>query len=238
MTDMLDQWAASVDGRYIDLDSAPAGAEYQCHDLFLSYGYALGMEPGDGHAPGTGYTDQVWRQYPRHRPGLAKLFARRGPESIRRGDVVFWAAYAGVGGLPHVAIALEDARRDSVLCMTQNPQRSHRERLTLTGVLGVLRPIGDDMSAEDRKAINALAKQVAALTKQVAALPARTADAVLDESVPRHGSPAEVAKLGPKTSLRKLVAKGETLLQRDIYHSSRDDQGRTIPLDPDTPKMP
>ena len=137
----LDALAAELDGKFLDLDAAPRQHPWQCHDVFLALVLALGGKLTDGHAPGTEYTDQVWRAYPRHRPNLARLFTRHGPEEIRRGDAVFWSSYAGAGGLPHVAIALEDARANDVLCLTQNPDRVRRARLTRTGVLGVLRPI-------------------------------------------------------------------------------------------------
>ncbi|KKI19672.1 MULTISPECIES: hypothetical protein [unclassified Leucobacter] len=135
----LDRWAASIDGRLLDLDAAPRQQPYQCHDVWLSYLYALEGRPGDGYAPGTGFTDQVWRQFPvtEH---VGSLFTRHDGKTIRRGDVVFWAAYDG-SGLPHVAVALRDAGQYSVYCLTQNPGAVHREHLTRRGVLGVLRPI-------------------------------------------------------------------------------------------------
>ncbi|GAA1790968.1 hypothetical protein [Leucobacter iarius] len=141
MTFNLDAWADGIDGRLLDLDAAPAQQPAQCHDVWLSYLYALGGKPGDGHAPGAaGWTSEVWKQYPTHRPNLAKLFTRHGPSGIRRGDVVFWSAYDGAG-LPHVAVALADAGPTTVECLTQNPGPVHREHLSRRGVLGVLRPI-------------------------------------------------------------------------------------------------
>lgn len=135
----LDRWADSIDGRWLDLDAAPAGAPYQCHDVWLSYLYEHGGRPGDGYAPGTGYTDQVWRQFP-VTERVGRLFTKHGPDTIKRGDVVFWSAYDG-SGLPHVAVALADAGQYTVYCLTQNPGRVRREYLTRRGVLGVLRPI-------------------------------------------------------------------------------------------------
>lgn len=137
----LTKWADSIDGKYLDLDAAPAQQPAQCHDVWLSYLYALGGKPGDGHAPGeAGWTSEVWRQFPTHRPGLARLFTRHDGKTIKAGDVVFWSAYDG-NGLPHVAVALADAGQYSVYCLTQNPGAVHREYLTRRGVLGVLRPI-------------------------------------------------------------------------------------------------
>lgn len=95
----LDAWADSLDGKLLDLDGAPRKAPHQCHDVLLAYIVALGGAISDGHAPGSEYTDQVWRAYPRHRPNLARIFARYGPEEIKRGDAVFWSRYPGVGGL-------------------------------------------------------------------------------------------------------------------------------------------
>lgn len=134
----LDTWAASVDGVSLDMDYA---FPQECHDVFLSRLVSLGGTISDGHAPGVGYTNAVWHGFPNYRPGLAKLFTRHGPETILRGDIVFWDSYAGVGGLPHVAVALADAPPGSVYAMTQNPGVARRATLTRTGVVGVLRPI-------------------------------------------------------------------------------------------------
>lgn len=152
----LDRWADGIVGKLLDLDNAPRSNPYQCHDVFLSLLYALGGKPGDGHAPGTEYTDQVWRSFPTHRPNLARLFQKLGPSQIRRGDVVFWYSYAGVGGLPHVAVALADATPQTVFCVTQNPGQVKLAHLTRAGVLGVLRPLALFETA--RKADNDMMK--------------------------------------------------------------------------------
>lgn len=203
-SDELDAWADRVDGERLDLDGAFPG---ECHDVFLSYLYELGGAAGDGHAPGIGYTDGVYRQFPSYRPGLARIFTKHGAESIRRGDVVFWAAYGGVGGLPHVAVALAGAANGKVLAVTQNPGPTKVAELSLAGVLGVLRPIhftpnthteGDtDMTPEqDRKltyifdtltAGQAGVKHQGEIHKLLHKMPESTADAVLNRRIPRQG---------------------------------------------------
>lgn len=140
----LDSWTKTVSGKLLDLDGFPPAQPYQCHDVWLSYLIdVLGGPIGDGHAPGSGYTDQVWHGYPQHRPGLAKVLTRHGSrENPRRGDVVFWTRYGPVGGFPHVAVALEAPAPDgTILCVSQNPGRTTTARLSLSGYLGVLRPI-------------------------------------------------------------------------------------------------
>ena len=149
----LNRWYARIAWQTIDVDGAFPG---ECHDVALSWMYYLGVTPGDGHAPGSGYTDQVWRQFPHHRPGLANHFTKHDASEIRRGDIVYWSAYAGVGGLPHTAVATGPASGGYVRAVTQNPDAVHIENLTLDGVLGVLRPIAlqeDIVTPEDIEAI-------------------------------------------------------------------------------------
>uniref|UniRef100_UPI00055F7B61 hypothetical protein n=1 Tax=Leucobacter chironomi TaxID=491918 RepID=UPI00055F7B61 len=89
----LAAWYGPLLGQRIDVDGAFPG---ECHDVGLAWMYALGVQPGDGHAPGTGYTDQVWRQFPFHRPRLADRFLKtHGTGEIGPGSLVYWARYGG-----------------------------------------------------------------------------------------------------------------------------------------------
>ena len=140
----LNAWANSINGKWLDLDYAPKQHLWQCHDVFLSYivqpMFALSV--GDGHAPGTEYTDQVWRNFPTHRPALAQKFTKYSGTAIQAGDIVFWARYGAVGGLPHVAVALSAPDpQGRIYCVTQNPGAVQHAWLSTAGVLGGLRPI-------------------------------------------------------------------------------------------------
>lgn len=164
--DQLEEWANSIRGKWLDLDYAPKQHLWQCHDVFLSYIVdCFGLSVGDGHAPGTEYTDQVWRYFPYHRPALATRFVKLDASSIKRGDIVFWWRYGPVGGLPHVAVALADAGAKGVYCVTQNPGAVKFDTLSLSGVLGVLRPIEneDDMfTDQDRELLRQTADKASA----------------------------------------------------------------------------
>ena len=141
--DALERWVSSVDGKWIDLDYAPKQHIWQCHDILLSYIVSVfGLAVTDGHAPGTEYTDQVWRQFPNHRPRLATVFTKHtGTSGIRAGDVVFWSSYGDVGNLPHVAVALSSIQPNGTfLAVSQNPGHTKKVWLTTAGILGYLRP--------------------------------------------------------------------------------------------------
>lgn len=135
----LSKWAWSVHNKALDVDGAFGT---QCHDVWLSYLYALGGRQGDGHAPGNGYTHNVFLQFGAHRPNLKNLFTKHyGTRGIRRGDVIFWSAYVEGGNLPHVAIALEGVKNGKVRTVTQDPGgRVRFQNLSIRGILGFLRP--------------------------------------------------------------------------------------------------
>lgn len=210
----LNAWYAGIAGQTIDVDGAMPG---ECHDVGLSWMYYLGVTPGDGHAPGTEYTDEVWKQFPNHRPGLAQHFTKHDASEIRRGDLVYWYAYAGVGGLPHVAVATGPAANGVVRCVTQNPREVHIENLTLDGVLGVLRPLaldpnGDnEMTPDQDKKLDEIHAALWRMTKpegMIEKLPARTAKATLNYPIKLHGTKDTMS------SLLRHVGKTETLLRR------------------------
>lgn len=137
----ISRWALRLQGKAIDRDGAPARQPVQCHDVWLDYLYALGGKAPMGFAPGNGYTDQVWRQFPWHN-GLSALFTKHtGTRGIRRGDVIFWSAYVEGGGLPHVAVALDPASGGRVRTVSQDAGKTVQVvYLSTRGVLGYLRP--------------------------------------------------------------------------------------------------
>ncbi|GAA1776845.1 hypothetical protein [Leucobacter iarius] len=135
----VDQWANSVNGKYIDHDGIPAGNIYQCHDLWIDYLMRVaGGTQSMGYAP-SGFTDSVFTNFPVN--GLdAKVTRTSGTSGIRKGDVIFWGYGAANYPYSHVAIALAAPSGGSVLCMSQNPGASQKLTLTLAGALGYLRP--------------------------------------------------------------------------------------------------
>lgn len=134
----VDQWAANVDGRFIDYDGIGVPI-WQCHDLWIDYLIRVaGGTQYMGYAP-TGYTDSVWKQFPVN--GVDAVMTKHSDLSgIQKGDVVFFASGSANYPSSHVAIALAAPSGGSVYCMTQNPGPAHRETLTLAGALGYLRP--------------------------------------------------------------------------------------------------
>lgn len=137
----ISSWALGIRGKSLDLDGAPARNPVQCHDVWLSYLYALGGKPGDGYAPGNGYTHQVWNYFPVTQ-NVGRLFTKHaGVKGIRRGDVIFWLSYVEGGGLPHVAVALDPPKNGRVRVCDQDAGKSVNIRyLSTQGVLGYLRP--------------------------------------------------------------------------------------------------
>ncbi|WP_143469810.1 MULTISPECIES: hypothetical protein [unclassified Leucobacter] len=135
----VDQWANSVNGKYIDHDGFPAGNIYQCHDLWIDYLMRVaGGTQAMGYAP-SGLTDSVFTNFPVN--GLdAKVTRTSGTAGIRKGDVVFWANGSANYPYSHVAVALASPSGGNVLCMSQNPGPAQQLNLTLAGALGYLRP--------------------------------------------------------------------------------------------------
>lgn len=136
----IDEWAASVVGRYIDRDYFPKEQPAQCHDIWLDYlNRVLGGATGLGWAPGEGWTDEVWKQFPA-KSGLENYVTKIGGTNIQKGDVVFFAKGSGSYPLSHVVVAMSPTTGGSVDCITQNPGATKRATITLNGCLGVLRP--------------------------------------------------------------------------------------------------
>lgn len=135
-------WANSVNGSCLDLDGFPPEQPYQCHDVWLSLiTSVLGLKVADGFAPGSGYTDQVWRQFP-VTEALGKKFTKHtGAAGIRRGDVLFWPYGDPNYPWSHVAAALGPVVNGQVLCLTQNPGCTNVATLPVSQLLGYLRPI-------------------------------------------------------------------------------------------------
>lgn len=140
---LFGRWVAAVNGSYIDMDGFPPSAPYQCHDVWLSMlVQVFGERIYSGHAPGAGWTDEVFKQFPRYRPELTKHFRKRtGSAGIRNGVVIFWPY--GDPNFPwsHVAVALEPPRNGYVRCVTQNPGATQIANLPLSRMLGYLEPI-------------------------------------------------------------------------------------------------
>lgn len=137
----ITKWANGIHGKGIDLDGAPARNPIQCHDVWLSYLYALGGKAPMGFAPGNGFTHNVFLSFPWHK-GLSGLFTKHsGTGGIRRGDVIFWSAYREGGGLPHVAVALDPVSGSKVRTVTQDAgKRVEFRYLGTAGIIGYLRP--------------------------------------------------------------------------------------------------
>lgn len=155
----LSQWAASVDGRYIDTDRSFGG---QCWDLAQDYvtrcinpDLTLYTQPAAhaGFAIGTWETvlANTWAG-----EQIRESFdARTGDEIARPGDIIIWHWGQLHYPMSHIAVVLED-RGDYVLCMSQNssparpdlpgysPEASgpaSRQLLPKLGIAGYLRPL-------------------------------------------------------------------------------------------------
>lgn len=142
-------WAAHVNGRWLDLDGYPPQQPYQCHDVLLSLITAVfGLPLSSGHAPGQGWTSEVWLQFPHYRPELQDHFTKHhGPGGIRSGDVLFWGVGDPEYPYSHIAVALGPVSGDLVKCVTQNPGHTSIAWLSVSLLLGYLRPRIDAMPA-------------------------------------------------------------------------------------------
>lgn len=196
----LADWEADITGRWVDRDAAPVHHVWQCHDVWLDYLYeVIGGKPGDGHAPGhEGYTYEVWAQFPRHRPALAKLFTKHsGAVGLRAGDVAFWAPGSRNHPASHVVVALAPVDNVGMLkCVSQNPGPAVTTKLPAYQIAGYLRPItnpGEEPMTEAE--MNKLAKKIT--------------DAILDAPVKRTGTDKDGKPRTGTTSLRKNLASDE-----------------------------
>lgn len=137
----ISKWANSLKGKALDLDGAPRANPVQCHDVWLSYLYALGGEAPMGFAPGNGYTHNVFTSFP-YDKRLENIFTKHnGIRGLRRGDVLFWSAYREGGGLPHVAVVLDPPSGGKVRVVSQDAgKRVEVTHLYTSGAIGYLRP--------------------------------------------------------------------------------------------------
>lgn len=121
-----DRWAASVNGRSIDMDGA-FGA--QCVDVAISFNRNVVGGPG---ISGNG---KDWYG----NGGRSGAYTQIGASArAQKGDIACWGAAMG-GGYGHVAVVLED-RGGSVLTMSQNPGPTRQLVITKSGLQGYLRP--------------------------------------------------------------------------------------------------
>lgn len=136
-------WSQSIRYKYLDLDGFPPSHPWQCHDVLLSYLMViLGLPIWHGHAPGQGWTSEVWLQFPRYRPELAKHFVkRRGSAGIKRGDILFWAFGDPNYPYSHIAVALGPMVNGWIPCVSQNPGPVQWVNLAVSNILGYLEPI-------------------------------------------------------------------------------------------------
>lgn len=151
-------WKKAVDGVYLDLDGFPPEQPYQCHDVWLSYiTYIFGLTIRDGYAPGSGYTDQVFKQFPFTKALDTHFNKHVGVGGVKAGDVLFWAYGDPVYPYSHVAIALGPAKNGYILTMTQNPGKTRIESLPISNLLGYLRP--DVVDTPKKKETIVISKQ-------------------------------------------------------------------------------
>ncbi|WNM67265.1 minor tail protein [Arthrobacter phage Wyborn] len=120
------RWAASVNGRSLDLDG---GFGAQCVDVAISFnrevvgGPAIGGNGRDWYANG----------------GRSGAYTQVSASSrAAKGDIACWGPAMG-GGYGHVAVVLED-RGGSLLTMSQNPGPTRQLVLSKNGLQGYLRP--------------------------------------------------------------------------------------------------
>jgi hypothetical protein len=158
MTISLNEWAASVEGRYKDVDGSWGG---QCWDLVQDYlwkcvqaGLALHTRPA-AHA---GWALGVWEvalgSSAQGKQLRAALDPRTGDERAQPGDIIVWGLTPGLYPASHIAVVLED-RGTHVWAMSQNSSKARpdlpgysnqasgpaiRQLLPKTGIAGYLRP--------------------------------------------------------------------------------------------------
>ncbi|MFT4294645.1 MAG: CHAP domain-containing protein [Micropruina sp.] len=136
----LDQFVATYDGKYLDVDGVPAGNPYQCVDVFKQYDRRV--IGGDGPPTGgDGGAHEYWDSFTSN---LASRYLKIDrSQSAVRGDVAVWARnLPGSGGYGHVAIVLSDspAGSSSLYVLTQNPGATKRANISKNYLLGYLRP--------------------------------------------------------------------------------------------------
>ncbi|UKH48307.1 minor tail protein [Arthrobacter phage Lilmac1015] len=126
----VDRWAASVDGRYIDMDGA-FGA--QCVDLAIHYNLrAVGGPSINGNGRDWFANGRASGAYEAYAVGGAH------GETAGKGDIACWGPSWG-GGWGHVAIVLAD-NGSTLTVMSQNPGPARRMNLGKNGLQGYLRP--------------------------------------------------------------------------------------------------
>ncbi|WBF78988.1 minor tail protein [Arthrobacter phage Bolt007] len=126
----VDRWAASVDGRSLDMDGA-FGA--QCVDLAIHYNRNCVGGPGiNGNGKDWLANAEASGAYTGYHVGGAN------GETASKGDLAVWGPSWG-GGYGHVAIVLAD-NGSTLTCMSQNPGPARRMNLSKQGLLGYARP--------------------------------------------------------------------------------------------------
>lgn len=149
----LNRWASAVNGRYLDLDGFPPQQPYQCHDVLLSYiRDCFGLPISAGHAPGAGWTDEVWKQFPSYRPQLAGHFSKHpGSAGLRAGDICFWPYGSRNHPWSHITVAMSGVDANGyVTCVSQNPGPTQIMKLPVHQMIGFLRPF----ASQDQSSAN------------------------------------------------------------------------------------
>lgn len=198
----LSDWADDIDGHYIDLDGYPPQHPWQCHDVWSHYlTRVIGGTLADAHAAGDGYTIEVWRQFPHHRPALRTLFTKHhGTHGIRAGDVVFWPTGSPNHPDSHVVVALGPVSPGGTFaCVSQNPGPARITRLSAYHAAGYLRPTtdptGDTMTPQ----------QLEKILAEIRKIPKAT----IDYGVPRTGTDKDGKPRTGKATLRGLLTSWE-----------------------------
>lgn len=122
----VDRWAASVEGRSIDMDG---GYGAQCVDVAISYNLNC---VGGPRISGNG---KDWYANGGRSGAYTQIPASAAP---RKGDIACWGASWG-GGYGHVAVVLGTSG-SSLVTMSQNPGPTRRMNLSRNGLMGYLRP--------------------------------------------------------------------------------------------------
>ncbi|MFT4218296.1 MAG: CHAP domain-containing protein, partial [Micropruina sp.] len=136
----LDQFVATYDGKYLDVDGVPAGNPYQCVDVFKQYDRRV--IGGDGPPTGgDGGAHEYWDSFTSNLASRYEKVDRSQP--ALRGDVAVWAkSLPGSYGYGHVAIVLEASTSDSssLRVIQQNPGTTRIGTQSKAHLLGYLRP--------------------------------------------------------------------------------------------------
>lgn len=137
-----DSFFAKYNGKYVDVDGAPAYNKYQCWDVFEAYSREVMGKAGisTAYGPHPWYAIALWDGYAQN--GASSVYSKVSATSApRKGDVAIWQWGSRVAPYSHVAIVAAD-QGSSIKTFGQNaPNGAPASYFTLPkeGLAGYLR---------------------------------------------------------------------------------------------------